>query len=92
MTNTLGAPEREGAVVVVSPHGRRVWRHFWCGLNRDEVEVEFEERGVPGFRAAHVVRCSAFDPPTAVACARSCVDGTFRRRWPPSLPVLGARS
>lgn len=59
-------------------------RHFWCVARRRDVEVEFEERGLPGFRlAVDVKSCSAFDPPTAVACRHRCLDVTFRRRQAP---------
>jgi hypothetical protein len=41
-------------------------RRFWCPLHRREVEVEFDERGLPGFRRQVAVKsCSVFDPPTA---------------------------
>lgn len=63
-------------------------RRFWCHLNRREVEVEFEERGVPGWRQPVAVKsCSVFDPPTAVTCRRHCLDPAFRRQWPPALPI-----
>lgn len=72
------------------PHAHRhtARRGFWCGSRHREVEVEFEVRGLPGFRApADVVSCTAFEPPTAVGCRRQCLDPTFRRQWEPSLPV-----
>jgi len=57
-------------------------RRLWCGVQRRVVDVEFEECGLPGFRlATDVKRCSAFDPPTAVACGRWCLDRACRRRW-----------
>ena len=62
----------------------RVARHsFWCATAGREVEV----------RIAHgcVQSCSAFENGAAVACARRCVDRSFRMQWPPALPVL-ARS
>lgn len=63
-------------------------RHFWCAQSRREVEVAFEERGLPGFRRAMAVKsCSVFDPPTAVACRRRCLDANFRCQWEPALPV-----
>lgn len=63
-------------------------RHFWCAHSRREAEVEFEERGLPGFRwMAAVKSCTVFDPPTAVGCSRRCLEAEFRRRWPPALPV-----
>jgi hypothetical protein len=61
-------------------------RAFWCAWLDREVEVDFARPqwlGQPGT----VVRCSAFDPPEAVACDRRCADATYRRRWPPALPV-----
>jgi nucleotide-binding universal stress UspA family protein len=68
--------------------GRLVHRRFWCPWSRREVEVTFVERGLPGLsRAVSVDGCSAFDPPSAVACQRSCVDATLRRPWLPLLPV-----
>jgi hypothetical protein len=63
-------------------------RRFWCAHERREVEVEFEERGLPGLPCAVSVKtCSVFDPPTAIGCARRCVDAQFRRQWPPALPI-----
>lgn len=63
-------------------------RRFWCAWSRREVEVEFETRGLPGFRRVVTVRsCSAFDPPTAIECRRRCLDAAFRRQWEPPLPV-----
>ncbi|MBI4635771.1 MAG: hypothetical protein HY727_05425 [Candidatus Rokubacteria bacterium] len=67
--------------------GRR--RHFWCALAQREVEVELERAGLAGFWDTVAVRsCTAFDPPSAVACARRCLDASFRRQWEPALPVL----
>jgi len=67
-------------------------RHFWCALERREVEVEFEERGLPGFRRQLAVRsCSVFDPPTAVACGRRCLESAYRRQWDTPLPVQTRR-
>lgn len=65
-----------------------VRRHsFWCRDGRREVEVKFEERGLPGFRRALAVRaCSRFDPPNAVCCRRRCLDPDFRSKWEPALP------
>ena len=64
-------------------------RRFWCAHNRREVEVEFVERGLPGFRHAVSVRsCSVFDPPTAVECRRGCLDADVRRQpWAPAVPI-----
>lgn len=58
-------------------------RRFWCdGVGR-EVEAEFEERGLPGFRrAVSVVSCSVFEPPTDVRCRRQCLDPDVRLRLP----------
>jgi hypothetical protein len=57
----------------------RCRRHFWCATAGARAEVEFEERGLPGFRTATaVLSCSCFDPPEAVACERRCLDPTFR--------------
>lgn len=73
-------------VVVFSRATRR--RRFWCAYSRREVEVEFEEHGLPGFRRAVAVRsCSVFDPATAVRCRRRCLDTDFRRQWEPALPI-----
>lgn len=63
-------------------------RHrVWCALVEREVEVEFEERGIPGLKVQSGVKtCTAFEPPTAVVCRRRCLDVAFRRQWSPSLP------
>ena len=73
-------------VVVFSRATRR--RHFWCAQARREVEVEFEEQGLPGFRhTRNVKNCSVFDPSTGVSCNRRCLDSDFRRQWEPALPI-----
>ena len=70
-------------VVVFSRATRR--RHFWCAQERREVEVEFEEQGLPGFRHTQNVRsCSVFDPPTAVRCHRDCLNPDTRLLVPPA--------
>jgi len=62
-------------------------RHFWCQRAGDQVEVEFEESGLMGFRRPVAVRsCSVFDPPTAVTCGRSCLRREVRLRLPMTLP------
>jgi|KBSSwiStaDraftv2_1062776.scaffolds.fasta_scaffold47730_2 hypothetical protein len=67
---------------------RMIRRRFWCARAQREVEVLVEERGLPGLaHASSVTSCSVFDPPTAVACTRRCLDAEFRRRWPPALPI-----
>ena len=73
-------------LVVFSSGIRR--RQFYCAQSGREVEVEFEERGVPGFRCDVAVRsCSVFDPPTAVDCQRRCLNSDYRRQWEPPLPL-----
>ena len=68
----------------------RCRRQFWCAAAGKRVEVEFEERGLPGFRnAVAVLSCSCFDHPGAIACRRRCLNSEFRRQWPPALPVGG---
>jgi hypothetical protein len=77
-------------LVVFSRMIRR--RRFWCAQTQREVEVLVEERGVPGLvYASSVTSCSVFDPPTAVACERRCLDAGFRRRWPPALPIVRSK-
>ena len=62
-------------------------RRVWCARAHGEVEVEFEEQGIVGFRRAVAVRsCSVFDPPTDVSCRRSCLDQDVRVRLPLTLP------
>lgn len=73
-------------LVLFSSRVRR--RRFYCARSGREVEVEFEEHGLPGFRRTVAVRsCSMFDPSTAVECGRRCLDSDFRRQWEPPLPV-----
>ena len=75
--------------VALVPIATRAVRHrrFWCGRSRREVEVEFEERWLLGFRrAVAVLSCSVFDPPTAVGCRRGCLDRDLRVRVPTTLP------
>jgi len=53
---------------------RPVRRRFWCEQAGREVDVDLEEHGAPGLRRFIAVRrCSAFEPPTAVMCRRSCL-------------------
>jgi hypothetical protein len=69
---------------------RRGSRHrsFWCALKEQGVEVEFETKTFLGFpRPVGVKRCSVFSDPEKVACGRRCLDSTFRRQWPPALPI-----
>ena len=62
-------------------------RRFWCARAEGEVEVEFEEQGMIGFRRAVAVRsCSVLDPPTDVSCRRSCLDQDVRVQLPMTLP------
>ncbi len=58
-------------------------RRFWCeGAGRD-VEVEFEERGLPGYhKAVTVLSCNAFGIPTEVRCDRACLDPGRRLQAP----------
>jgi hypothetical protein len=67
-------------------------RRFWCSRAGREVEVEFEESGMlPGFRHPVAVRsCTEFDPLTAVACNRRCLDSNVRVRLP-MMPTLRSR-
>jgi hypothetical protein len=60
---------------------QRVVRHsFWCATVGRDVEVRSGRGGVQS--------CSAFEDPTAIACARRCLDRSFRVQWPPAVPVL----
>jgi hypothetical protein len=65
-------------------------RAFRCRLAGREVEVEFAERRIFGVRSrVAVTRCTAFESPTAVACARRCVNSAFRRQWEFAIPASG---
>jgi hypothetical protein len=67
-------------------------RRFWCSLKEQDVEVEFQMKGIPGFRwAAGVKCCSAFEEPEKVACGRRCLESRFRRQWPYALPIADHR-
>ena len=67
-------------------------RHFYCAASGREVEVEFEERGLPGLRRAVAVRaCSAFDPPQSVRCQRRCLDEDVRALWQAWTPMRTGR-
>jgi hypothetical protein len=49
-------------------------RRFRCAQADRDVEVAFEERGLPGHRRPiAVLSCSAFDPPMHVGCDRACL-------------------
>jgi hypothetical protein len=76
-------------VVLLLPIATRAVRRrrFWCDRVEGEVDVEFEEHGLIGFRRAVAVRsCSVFDPPTGVSCRRSCLGHDVRARLPMTLP------
>ncbi|HYB42853.1 MAG TPA: hypothetical protein VEL75_13840 [Candidatus Methylomirabilis sp.] len=63
-------------------------RFFYCVAAGREVEVEFEEGGLPGLRhPIAVCACSAFDPPEAVGCRRLCLDRDVRRLGQPWVPL-----
>ena len=52
---------------------------LWCPAADRMVVLELVELGLPGFRRpTSVVSCSAFCPPTAVACDRRCLHATRR--------------
>jgi hypothetical protein len=69
------------AAVTALWYRQRSWRRsFWCASVGRDVEVRF--------RLGCAVSCSAFEDPTAIACARRCLDRSFRVQWPPALPVL----
>ena len=71
-------------VVLFSRAIRR--RRFWCVKSGREVEVQFEEHGLPGFRRQAAVKsCSAFDPSTTRPCGRECLDPACRPLWAPSM-------
>jgi hypothetical protein len=68
-------------VVTAVWYRQRRWRRsFWCATVGRDVEVRF--------RFGCAVSCSAFEDPTAIACARRCLDRSFRVQWPPALPVF----
>lgn len=57
-------------------------RAFWCPGVAREVEVDFEDRGVLGFRRRGVLTCSAFEHPDEVTCERQCVHAEGRLSLP----------
>jgi hypothetical protein len=59
--------------------GRPVSRSFWCPRRGAQVTAEFQEDVWDG-RRLDVTRCSAFDPPTAVACDKVCLRTRRLRR------------
>ncbi|MFI5373015.1 MAG: hypothetical protein ACHQ8D_00085 [Candidatus Rokuibacteriota bacterium] len=62
-------------VLVVLVTGLPVRRRFWCAQAGREVDVAFEEDGLPGARRfIAVVSCTAFEPSTHVRCHRECLD------------------
>ena len=67
------------AVAVMWYRHRVVRRSFWCATVGRDVEVHLA-RGC-------VQSCSAFEDPTAIACARRCLDRSFRVQWPWAIPV-----
>ncbi len=68
---------------------RTMRTRVWCSAVGAEVEVEYELRGLPGFRHSSAVRaCSVFEPGEAVACRRRCLDSAYRKQWEPPLPIV----
>jgi hypothetical protein len=66
---------------VIMWYRQRVVSHsFWCATVGRDIAMQF--------RHGRVLSCSAFEDPTAIACARRCLDRSFRVQWPPTLPVL----
>jgi len=62
-------------------------RRFWCAPAHREVEVEFEERGLLGFRRpTAVLSCSAFECPGEISCRRQCLRSEGRVRLPMDPP------
>ena len=59
---------------------RVVTHSFRCATVGRDVEVRL--------RRGCVQSCSAFEDPTAIACARRCLDRSFRMHWPPAAPGL----
>jgi hypothetical protein len=59
-----------------------VRRRFWCRDAGRDVEVEFRSPARAA-RPVQVVSCTAFEPATAVACRRACLDPSARERRPP---------
>ena len=89
-----GAPPADGGLLapwlalgVIVLAGAALWyrqrgvRHsFWCATAGREVEVRLGRGGVKA--------CSAFEDPTAIACARRCLDRSFRVQWPPAVELV----
>jgi len=68
-------------------------RRFWCAEAEREVEVEFVEEGLMGFRRPVAVRtCSVFEPATAVQCRRRYLNRDVRVRLPMIPPREWRRS
>ena len=66
------------ALLAVLAVSRVVRRRVWCAAAGRELEVDFVERGVPGFhRPVLVQSCSLFHPPTNVRCQRACLDAMW---------------
>ena len=51
---------------------RTVTRSFWCPFLYRRVTAEFQEEAWDG-KPVEVNRCSAFTPPTAIACEKLCL-------------------
>ena len=69
---------------------RRVMCSVWCPLSDRRLTAKLEEEVWDGKRV-DVIQCSAFSPPTAITCEKSCLRLTKRPRpgaVPSSLPML----
>ncbi len=59
---------------------RRHRKRLVCPWKGEVMHVEFDACGFPGLPWAPMIhRCSAFDPPTSVACDGACMRGTVGR-------------
>ncbi len=61
---------------------RFVIRFLWCPFRERNVAVQFEEEAWDG-RSVDVKQCTAFSPPTAVGCEKTCL---HLKKLPPPKP------
>ena len=65
---------------------RMVSHSFWCPVADQHVTAEFQEKAWDG-RPVEVYRCTAFTPPTAITCAKPCLE---LKKFPPARKEIRA--
>jgi len=68
------------AVLAATTERSTLRRRFWCALYHREAEVHFAARALLPVPCS-VLSCSCFEPGSAIACQRRCLDSSYRGQW-----------